>query len=198
MSTLKNTLKSTSNRALSLRRLILSVTAGALLVGVSVLGSSLSSALSPSSVDRPYSYDCAGSTTRVTPPDLGQGDTQTITVTGTGCGTMDFVLGSMFTPGDPVLTKNGTPVALGTSTSVSAGDVFVLTAQSAGSGFGRLEFVNTSQDLKIFDWVVDSSIVNSSTTTAPAPSTTVNPGGGSSSGDASGVTSDLIAPAFTG
>lgn len=199
MSVLKNKVNPASDGALSLRRLCRSAVAGVLVVGVSVLGISLSSALSPSSVDRPYTYDCGGSTTRVTPPDLGVGDTQTITVTGTGCSTVNFVLGLMFSPGDPVLTKNGTPVALGSSTSVTAGDVFVLTAQSAGWGFGTLQFVNAASDMKIFDWVVDSSIVSASTTTTtPAPSTTVNPGAGSSSDNASGVTTDPIAPAFTG
>lgn len=173
------------------------------------LGGSLSSALSPSSVDRPYTYDCGGSITRVTPPDLGSGDTQTITVTGTGCDSLYFALGVMFTPGDPVLTKNGTPVPMDSATSVTAGDVFVLTAQSAGSGFGRLDFANAASDMKIFDWTVDSSIVNTSTTTqapgasttttAPGVSTTQAPGASTTTTPSAGGTAGgSVTPAFTG
>ena len=103
----------------------------------------------------------------------------------------------MFIPGEPVLTKNSTAIPTGSSVGVSAGDVFVLTAQSAGFRFGRLEFTNSAQNTKIYDWVVDDRLAPTSTTTTPVASTVI-PGGGSSSDNASGVTTDPIAPAFTG
>ena len=203
MSVPKDTVKSVSNRVTRHSRLSLLFAAGVLLIGVSVGGASLSSALSPSAQDVAYTYDCSGNFARITSPDLGPGDTITITATGTGCGGVTFSVGTMFTPGDPVFTKNGIPIPTGSSAGVSAGDVFVLTAQSTGWGFGTLDFENSLQNVKIYDWVVDERLVPITTTTMVQPTTTTTNQSPTSTtapdgADAGSATGDRVAPAFTG
>ncbi len=205
MSVPKDTVKSVSQRVTLPSRLSRLFAAGVLLIGVSVIGASMSSALNIATVDFSYTYDCSGSTGRVTPPDMGSGVTQTVTVTGTGCGTMNFVVMMMWTGNDPVLTKNGTPIASSTPTSVAAGDVFVLTAEVSGQGgYGRLDFENSSQATKVYDWSIDTTIISTSTTTTmvqptttttnQSPTSTTAPGGA----DVGSVAGDRVAPAFAG
>jgi hypothetical protein len=205
MSVPKDTVKSVSNRVTRHSRLSLLLAAGVLLIGVSVGGASLSSALSPSTQDLAYTYDCAGNFSRIQAPDLAPGDTITITATGTDCGGVIALIGGTFEPGDPVFRKNGTTYPFGSSTGVSPGDIFVLTAQPTGHAYGTIEFENDNGNVKIYDWVVDERLAPTTTTTMVQPTTTTTttnqsptsttaPGGA----DAGSVAGDHVAPAFTG
>ena len=208
MSVPKDTLKSVSNRVGPRGRISRVFAAGVLLIGVSALGASLSSALSASAVDQAYTYDCSGSAGRITTLPLGPGDTLTITVTGTGCG---GVLSSVTPPdipaADPVLTKNGTPIPTGSGAGVSAGDLLVLTAPLSGAEVGFLQFESIS-GFTYFDWTIDYSI-GTTTTTQPTSTTTIQPATTTTiqsptsttapdGADAGSATGDRVAPAFTG
>ena len=184
------------------RRSSLAALAGAAIAGILASSVSLSSALAPTAiVNTDRYYDCDLNYANSFFKKLYAGDTVTITVSGTNCGTMTFTITTMFDGTAPTVTKNGNPIAASVSTPVASGDVFVLTEQ-LGNGYGDVSFTNASSFTWSYPWEGDASNVPTSSTTATTPTTTpstaptTTPNGGAPVGDT--ATGDPVAPAFTG
>jgi hypothetical protein len=184
------------------RRSSLAALAGAAIAGILASSVSLSAALTPTAiVNTDRYYDCDLNYANSFFKKLYAGDTVTITVSGTNCGTMTFTITTMFAGTAPTLTKNGNPIAANVSTPVASGDVFVLTEQ-LGNGYGDVSFTNASSFTWDYPWEGDASNVPTSSTTATTPTTTpstastTTPNGNEQVGDI--AAGDPVAPAFTG
>lgn len=151
-------------------------------VAVLVCGVALISAAPAGAADAAFSQPCT--TPRPVPIVLLNGDTATITITGSGCRSSFFLVFS----GSATLDMDGTPVAEATAGTAVNGAVFVLTAPASGSGNGIIELSIGQPTAIEYQWSYGPAApVTTTTTTAPASPTTTTVAGTAS-----------VAPAFTG